>query len=78
MQLFLFRTDGLIAKDCWSSFSKAYPEWIAILDAHEELHNTHGLESTLAQRQREFKKVADKLSAMVGFFTLFIHGNTIS
>jgi hypothetical protein len=68
----LLHNDGLIAKDCWSSFSEAYPEWIVILDAHEELHNTHGLESTLAQRQREFKKVADKISTMVGFFTLFI------
>ena len=66
----LFLPAGLIliplsAKDCWPLFSKSYPHWEAILNAHEELHNIQGLELTLAQCQKEFKKVADKISSMV-------------
>ena len=74
MLLRLFFTEFILmaptAKDCWPSFSKAYPQWEALLNAHNELHNIQGLESTLAQRQKEFKKLADKLSAMVGFHTV--------
>lgn len=55
-------------KDCWPSFPHAYPDWEVILNSHEEFHSIQGQESTIAQRQREFKKITNKFSAIVSFF----------